>query len=222
MIPQDKRSFAAFGHDLVAAIAAWFVAYWLRFNFDIPEFFVRSMFESWPWVVAVQALVFLMVGLYRGIWRYASMADLYRIVLAAGLSAMAIAMVMVFIQVPNVPRSVLLIDPLLLVVAMGGSRFAYRGWRERRSIAPGIHPILIIGAGDAAADLLKSLARSKEWRVVGLLDDNPGKHRRQIQGVPVLGPLISLFDHAKNLSVRHAIIAMPGVEHTARRRAMNL
>ncbi len=222
MMLHHKRAFAAFGHDLVVAIAAWCAAFWLRFNFDIPELYLGSMIASLPWVVAIQAAVFLSLGLYRGIWRYASVHDLYRIVLAAVISSMAISMLLVLIQPPNIPRSVLLLDPMLLVIAMGGSRLSYRLWRERRLFAPGDRAVFIMGAGDSASDLLKNLARSKEWRVVGLLDDNPARIGRQIHGTSVLGPLDSLAANAEKYSVGHAIIAMPSVNHNARRRALGL
>ncbi len=222
MIPRDRRSIAAFLHDLTAAAAAWWAAFWLRFNFNIQEPYFSTMIDSLPWVVALQAAVFLGLGLYRGIWRYASVLDLYRIVLAVALSTMAIALVLLLTYTAHIPRSVLLLDPLLLIVAMGGSRLAYRAWKEKRLFTPGSNPVLIMGAGDAASDLLKNLSRSRQWRVVGLLDDNPAKHGRQIYGVSVLGPLESLAEQASRLSAEHAIIAMPGVNHRARRRAMGL
>lgn len=222
MILRHKHAFAAFGHDLVVSVSAWCAAFWLRFNFDIPPLYFGAMTESLPWVVAVQAAVFLTLGLYRGIWRYASVHDLYRIVLAAAVSTMAISMMLVFIQAPNIPRSVLLLDSMLLVIAMGGSRLSYRLWRERRLFAPGEHAVIIMGAGDAASDLLKNLSRNKQWRVAGLLDDNPRRIGRQIQGIPVLGPLDSLAANAVKYSVGHAIIAMPSVNHQARRRALGL
>ncbi|MFM9970263.1 MAG: polysaccharide biosynthesis protein [Burkholderiales bacterium] len=222
MILRDKRSFAAFGHDLVAATAAWCVAFWLRFNFEIPDQFQGVLVDSLPWVVAIQGAVFFSLGLYRGIWRYASVQDLHRIILAALLSNIAIYALVVLANFAHIPRSVFLLDPLLLVVAMGGSRFTYRIWKERGAKGRGGQPLLIMGAGDAASDLLKTLARNPQWRVVGMLDDNPAKHRRQIQGVTVLGALDSLENHAHQHQVRTAIIAMPGVNHSARRRAMNL
>ncbi len=222
MIPRDRRSFAAFGHDVVAAFAAWWGAFLLRFNFDIQEPYFSTMVNSMPWVIALQAAVFLGLGLYRGIWRYAGVLDLCQIVLAAALSIMAIGLVVLLTYTPHVPRSVLFLDPLLLIVAMGGSRLAYRAWKEKRLIPSGAQPVLIMGAGDAASDLLKSLSRSRQWRVVGLLDDNPAKHGRQVYGVSVLGPLESLAEQASRYSVEQAIIAMPGVNHRARRRAMNL
>jgi FlaA1/EpsC-like NDP-sugar epimerase len=103
-----------------------------------------------------------------------------------------------------VPRSVLLLDPLLLVLIMGGSRFAYRMWREHRlySLTKAMgEPVLVIGAGETGARLIRELWRSREWRVVGLLDDDAAKlgslcttphpraHRRaQGLGAALLGP----------------------------------
>ena len=224
MIPRDKRSFAAFGHDVVAAAAAWCGAYWLRFNLDIPELFVGSMLHELVWVMLAQAAYFLGLGMYRGIWRYASMPDLRLILFAALLGTMTIGMAILIIKVPHIPRSVLLLYPLLLVLIMGGSRLAYRAWKEKsgNAIVETAKPVLVLGAGDAASDLLKNLARSTQWRVVGLLDDNAAKQRRQIQGVTVLGPLTSLSVNALKLGVRHAIIAMPSSNHTVRRHAAAL
>ncbi len=86
---------------------------------------------------------------------------------------------------PPVPRSVLIMDPVLLLLIMGGSRILYRAWKERRlynlaSISG--RPVLVLGAGDAAVTLIKELARSTEWRVVGLLDDDARKAGRSCRG----------------------------------------
>jgi len=224
MIPRDPRSVAALAHDLVAAAVAWCVAYWLRFNLEIPDAFVSTMLWNMLWVVPLQGMLFLGFDLYRGIWRYASINDLRRIILAATVSAVLLSAILVVLAIPNVPRSVALLDPLLLVMIMGGSRLAYRGWKERSLglSASEAKPVLVLGAGDAAADLIKSLTRSREWRVVGLLDDNATKLGRQINGVTVFGKLDLLSEQAKRLGVEQAIIAMPGANHTARRRALQL
>ena len=217
----------ALGHDVAAAAIAWYLAYWLRFNTDIPELNFPSMAGNLLWVVPLQALVFFGFGMYRGMWRYASVPDLQRIALAVGLSTLLIALMLVMQphQEPPVPRSVILLDPLLLVLMLGGSRMAYRVWKERRLRnvlgASGL-PVLVLGAGDAAADLLKNLARAGEWHVLGLLDDNPAKRGRQIQGVSVLGALEDLAEIAPRLAVTRAIIAMPSASHQSRRRALEI
>ena len=80
--PINPRTFFALLHDITVAIIAWFSAYLLRFNFAIPEDFTASMLESLSWVVSLQAVVFVAFGLYRGVWRFASVSDLKRIFLA--------------------------------------------------------------------------------------------------------------------------------------------
>ncbi len=221
------RNWMALGHDVAAAMIAWYLAYWLRFNTDIPQYNVPNMLGTMLWVVPLQALIFFGSGMYRGMWRYASVPDLQRIALAVALSTLAIALVLLLLppQQPPVPRSVMLLDPILLILILGGSRLGYRVWKERRLRnvlgSPG-RPVVILGAGDAAADLLKNLARAGDWRVLGLLDDNPSKRGRQIQGVNVLGTIEELVDLAPRLDVERAIIAMPSASHQSRRRALEI
>lgn len=225
ILPRDYRSLAAFAHDVLAAGLAWCASFWLRLNLEVPEPFSSAMFGTTLWVVPLQAGFYLAFGLYRGIWRYASVHDLLRIVAMAGITAAVIATIVLGLGIANVPRSVLVIDPVLLIVFMGGSRLAYRIWKEGSRGVLESSPrrvALILGAGDAASDLLKNLARSADWRIVGLLDDNIAKHGRQIQGVTVLGPIEDLGQFAQRFGARHAIIAMPGVNHAARRRALEL
>jgi len=221
------RNWMALGHDVVAAAIAWYLAYWLRFNTDIPQYNVPNMLGTMLWIVPLQAAIFFGSGMYRGMWRYASVPDLQRIAIAVGLSTLAIALVLLMLppQEPPVPRSVILLDPMLLILILGGSRLGYRVWKERRPRnvldSPG-KPVVVLGAGDAAADLLKNLARAGDWRVLGLFDDDPTKRGRQIHGVKVLGPLEELVTLVPRLGVDRAIIAMPSASHPSRRRALEI
>jgi hypothetical protein len=186
------RAILALLHDVSAVAVAWLAAYWLRFNLDIPVDYLAQAVAMLPWVLPVNLATFWLAGLYRGIWRYASLHDLRRILLSVAAAALLVVAGMYVAQKTAVPRSVLILYPLLLVGLMGGSRLLYRAWKEH-SLYGGMHlgqkPVLVIGAGDAAADLLRELARSTDWRVVGLLDDNAAKHGRQINGVRVLGAI---------------------------------
>ncbi|MEZ0238209.1 MAG: polysaccharide biosynthesis protein [Methylophilaceae bacterium] len=216
-----------FGHDVAVAAFAWSMAFLLRFNFSIPENYVHNMLQTLLWVVPLQALIFWRFGLYRGMWRFASLPDLKRILVAVGISALMVPVVLLMMQQTQVvvPRSVLALDPLLLVLFMGGSRFAYRSWKEHRLYglmeAQG-KPVLIMGAGDAAAMLTKELARNHDWQVVGLLDDQVAFRDRQIHGVRVLGTLEELPEWAQRNGVMHVIIAMPSATHAERRRALDI
>ncbi len=213
-------------HDLAAVIAAWCLAYLFRFNFDIPPEHLASLKATLPWVIPLQAAVFQLFGLYRGIWRYASLPDLRRILLAILVGTAAVTLGLFLLQsLAEVPRSVLLLDPILLLLIMGGSRLTYRLWKEGllfRLKDPQGNPVLVLGAGDTAVSLVKELARSKEWRVVGLLDDDPRRHRMIPYGFEVLGRIDQLPAIVLKLDVTHAIIAMPSANHGDRRRALEI
>lgn len=221
------RALLVFLHDLVAAGVAWLLAFWLRFNLDIPASYEQLMFERLPLVVAIYGIVFWVLGLYRGLWRYASLPDLQRIVAAVGLAALAVPALLSFVRLGfAVPRSVYLLTPALIMLAMSGSRLAYRAWREGRLVPSidrlGATPVLVLGGGAAAAALLKELALSSQWRVVGLLDDDAGKQGGELLGVKILGPVASVGSVARRLEVSQAIIAMPAATHGVRKRAVEL
>lgn len=222
----NPRTFLALLHDIAAAIFAWVAAYFLRFNFDVPGIHVQSMLQSLVWVVTLQAAVFIGLGLYRGMWRFASVLDLQRIIIAVGSAAMLIAALLFMVKINLVvPRSILILDPILLILMMGGSRFAYRAWKEHKLYGESFrvgNPVIILGAGDAAVALVKDLARSKQWSVVALLDDDSSMIGREIFGVKVKGIISQLEDISKRLAVRHVIVAMPSEYHQKRRQAIEL
>lgn len=223
----NARRVLAFAHDLAAAAIAWLAAFWLRFNLEVPREFWETALGRLPWVIGVHAVLFWAAGLYRGLWRFASLPDLRRILVAAGLGALAVPALLAFLRIgAEVPRSVYLIAPILLVAAMTGSRLAYRAWKERQLFAllhhPEANPVLVLGAGAAASMLLRELANSSQWRVAGLLDDDRAKQGAELMGVKVLGPLERVGEAARRLGVTQAIIAMPGASHGARRRALEL
>ncbi|MDA8127773.1 MAG: nucleoside-diphosphate sugar epimerase/dehydratase [Betaproteobacteria bacterium] len=210
-------------YDILVAAIAWLAAYWLRFNLEVPPAFRTAAVSTLAWVVPLQAAVFWRFGLYRGIWRFASLPDLKRIVLAVGLAALLIPLVLVLFRIHSVvPRSVLILDPLLLVTVMGGSRLAYRAWKEHRLASvlhPDSKPVLVAGAGSAADFLLRELARNPSgFRVVGLLDDSRDKQGRLVQGIPVLGPLDEVTIWAAKMGVDDVVLALPSAAHAVRRR----
>ena len=218
-----KRSAMIFLHDLTMVALAWLGAYWLRFNLDIPAEFNQAMWSALAIVIPVQGVVFYVFGLYRGLWRFASVSDLKRILIACGVAALASPAALVMTQqLAMPPRSVFLLDPLLLVMLMGGVRFAYRAWKDGhfflRRTGVGA-PVLIVGAGDTAMRLIKELETSRVWRVVGLVDTGSAQTGRQLGGVPILGGIEALKQHVQRSDARHAIIAMPSASAAERRHA---
>jgi FlaA1/EpsC-like NDP-sugar epimerase len=116
-----RRSALIFLHDLAMVVLAWLGAFWLRFNLEIPQEFSRSMWSALLIVLPVQGSVFYAFGLYRGLWRFASVSDLKRILIACGVAGLATPAALVMTQqLVMVPRSVFILGPLLLVLMMGG------------------------------------------------------------------------------------------------------
>jgi FlaA1/EpsC-like NDP-sugar epimerase len=213
-------------HDVVAAAVAWWVAYLLRFNFDIPIQFQDEIWRTLVWVVPLQGAVFWGFGLYRGIWRYASVADLRRILFAVIAASALIPLVLGLFRLHLiVPRSVLFIDPLLLLLVMGGSRLIYRLWKENMLYGD-FHlqgePVLVLGAGAAGIGLSKELSRSSAWHQVGFLDDDTNCQGCIVNGFKVLGKLDSLPHWAQRFDVNQVIIAMPSASHQVRKHIVDL
>src|SRR5574340_1196110 len=221
------RRLLVFGHDVAAAALAWMAAFWLRFNFDVPPDYHALMLDRLPWVLAIYVAVFFAFGLYRGLWRYASRPDLQRILFAVGIAALAVPALLSFLRIGfPVPRTVYVLTPLLIAAVMGGNRLAYRAWKEGRLLPlvtkPHATPVVVVGAGTAAVGLLKDLAASPQWAVIGLLDDDPAKHGAEVMSVKVYGSVDRIRDVARRLDVTQAVIAMPSATHQQRKRAVDL
>jgi len=213
-------------HDLIAATLAWWFAYLLRFNFDLPLSFKNELWSTLIWVIPLQCGVFWAFSLYRGVWRYASVADLRRILFAVIAATALIPLVLGLFRVSVVvPRAVLIIDPLLLMLMMGGSRLLYRMWKENL-LYGSFHlqgePVLVLGAGEAGVALSKDLARNVEWHQVGFLDDDPSKQGCTLNGIKVLGKLEELTFWVEKTGVQQVIIAIPSGSHQQRKRAIQL
>ncbi|MFP3615365.1 polysaccharide biosynthesis protein, partial [Paraburkholderia sp. SIMBA_050] len=124
-------SLSAFLFDLTAVTTAWLFAYLVRFNGSVPSDFMSGALTALVWVLPVYALMFHVFGLYRGLWVFASLPDLMRISKAvAGGSVIVMIGAVMFQPTPIIPRSVLLVSPLMLFLLMGGARALYRATKE--------------------------------------------------------------------------------------------
>lgn len=220
------RTFIAIAHDCTAIAVAWLLAYLFRFNFEIPVEAWATLTKILLWAIPAQTSFFLWLGLYRGLWRYASMPDLKRIFVAAMLGYGVVTLILWLMGLlDTIPVAVFVMVPLLLLLIMGGSRLIYRAWKERRLDnldGYGAKLVLILGAGNTAVSLVKELAGSRDWHVVGMLDDDPRKLGTRLQGVRVLGVINELPQWVQRLNVGHVIIAMPSVSQRIHRHALEM
>ena len=212
--------------DILAMILAWYLAFLLRFNLDLSAENTEIIKETLWLILIIQVPAGFLFGLYKGTWQYASILDLKRILqTVASATVVLSAIIFMIYGLYQVPRSVLILYPILLILMMGGSRFFYRLLKEYK--IHGIYskkgnPVVILGAGEAALTLLQDLLKSKEWHIVGMLDDNKSLHGREIKGVKIYGSIDKLDKITYQYGLRHVIIAMPSAHHTERRNALNL
>lgn len=207
---------AAFLHDLLWIPLALYGAFWLRFNLEsIPFQFQRSCFQVLLFTFPVQALFFWIFGLYRGIWRFASIPDLIRI-LKSVFSGAAVLLLVLFQynRLEGIPRTVIVLYPLLLLCGLAAPRFLYRLLKDRQRIfaAQNGERTLVIGAGQGGELLVRDLLRRPEYVPVCLLDDDPAKHGREIHGVRVFGPLADIESVIARHDVQLVFLAIPSAD----------
>ncbi len=220
-------SLVVFLFDLSALVFAWVGGFFLRFNFDIPANFIVVVSWGLLFLLPAHAVACRIAGLYRGIWMFASLPDLKRVLRAVGLSTAALLVFFALYRFENqvVPRSLLMLYPMLMILYMGGGRAAYRMWKEHRLygglIAQG-KPVVIVGAGRGGAMLVRELERSADWRVVCLVDDDRSKWGRELSGHPVVGGIDGLADVLAAEKALHVILAMPSAAAETCRRATDI
>ncbi len=199
-------------HDLVMVALAWWLAKALRYTLQPDQSVIFHALE-FPIVLVAQAAILRWTGLYRSLWRFASLPDLWNILKAVGLGTVIIAVALIFYnRMQDVPRSTVVLYPLLLTALLGGPRIAYRFWKDSRvgmSSAAGVKRVIIIGADRAGEVLARDLQRDSDYTVVGFVDDKPGLRGAVINGRPVLGRLDELVTLAREAAVEMLLIALP-------------
>lgn len=217
-----RSPWAAFIHDFISIPLAWFGAYWCRFNLsDIPEEYFEYALYHTPLVIGVQVVFFWVFGLYRGVWRFASLPDLTRIIKSIILGSLVITLTLFFTtRLDLVPRSVMPVYSMLLLFILGGSRFIYR-WSKDRKILPYVSQkrVLIVGAGEAGDGLVRDLFRNDHsFAPIGFVDDRERKLGREIHGVRILGSSRDIPELVKKHRIELIFIALPSANAQEMRR----
>ncbi|MDC0127593.1 polysaccharide biosynthesis protein [Methylophilaceae bacterium] len=223
----NNRNLIVFTHDLFVICSAWISAYIIRFNFVVPEDQFISMISNLGTVVFVQAILFLYLRIHRASWRHSSIIDIRTISAGVFYSTLVLAGYFTFYydHQPVIPRSIILLNPLLLILFMFGSRIIYRGLREYKeydfsSIKP--KNAIILGTSKEGVSLVKTLSRNPNWRILGLLGSDISLKGREVSGVKILGAIELLPKLYKKLKIETAIIAMPSSDFEERRIALNI
>ena len=215
-------------YDLVAVSAAYFLALLLRFDFhysEIPLMYLDPWQRFAPIYAASCIAVFAILRLYRSIWRFASFTELNRIAIASLVTcAYHIIFITIFFQ--RMPISYYMIGAFLQFVFVLGVRFSYRFVLLLRSQNKGkeLDHVMLIGAGSAGQMILRDVQRSGEVRekVVCIIDDNPNKWNREIDGVPVVGGRDDIQKAVEEYNVNKIYIALPSVSSKEKKEILEI
>lgn len=210
-------------HDLVMVAAVWIALRWLASVAGAPP--APSLALELVVAVVTQGAVLRMVGLYQGLWRFASLPDLVNLVRAALVGVLLIVAILFLIgELDEVPRRVLFPYPVAVVLMLGAPRLLYRLWKDHRHAAQraDAHRVLVLGAGRTAENLLRELRSDGRYQPVGLLDDHPGLKGAKVQDVPVLGTLDELPYIAQETAPQLLVIAMPSASAAEMQRVVSL
>jgi len=204
---------AAFVHDLLTIPVAWFAAYWLRFNLGfIPPAFLDGALDALPWVVLIQGTIYWLFGLYRGVWRFASLPDLVRIA-GAALAGTALVVLALFIINRSllIPRSVPVLFFGLQVLLLAGPRLLYRWRKDHRLNLRSGRRVLIVGAGRAGEMLARDMLRDPQraYYPAGFVDDKPRRQGGAVHGVPIWGPTESIPRLVQDQGIDLVLLAVP-------------
>ena len=222
-----RNRWAALAHDLIMIPVAWLLSYWIRYNIgEFPEHLLERAVHLLPLVLLIQGSAFVYFGLYRGVWRFASLPDLSRIVRAVVVSTALLAVaIFLLIRLEYVPRSVFIIDAVLLIVLLGGPRLLYRFLKDHSVGSKGLRDkVLVVGAGAAGEGLVRDLLRMRPlvYTPVAFVDDDQAKQGREIHGIRVVGSCDDLAEVVEQWDIDLIMLALPSASSSQMRRIVEI
>ena len=201
LLPPLNRARIAFAHDVAMAMASFPLALWLRTGSEFGFYTQGYIVEGTVAFGLIAAAVFRFSRMYRGIWAYASIDDLVAITRGVTITLLIfVPLLFLATRLDFFPRSVPFIQWVLLIAMLGGPRFAYRLFKDRRldrmamSSAESSVPVVLVGAGDGAELFLRDLKRTRNaaYRVLAIFDHKGKRVGRDIHGISVAGDLSDL------------------------------
>jgi len=210
----SAKKIVAFLYDSLVATAAFQGAIYLRIGSD-QTFSPQDNVTYLIMICLFQSVTFYLLGFYKGIWRYSSTYDLIRIIKGASVGVFgSLIILFMYNRLIDLPRTIFIIDWLLLIVLLGGGRLGYRMVRDSvsfKSQSSTKKRVLIIGAGNAGERTFREIRSQPNMniKVVGFIDDDHQLLRRNIHGCPVLGKINEIESISKELDIDQIFVAIP-------------
>ena len=213
----------ALGHLAVFSLAYW-LAFGLRFDFQIPTSMRTRLMASLPTVALVKMIVFYFMGHYHGWWRYVTFSDLASLLRASLLSLLILVLINHYVFAGQIPRVVVVLDCLMTALLLGSLRASWRLCREHLVLGSGeTRPALMIGADHDSGVLAHQIHSNPNsaYRVVGFVDDDPRLTGTRLGGIPVLGQLHDLYGIALSCCAKDVLVASSSIPGDQLRRLMD-
>jgi FlaA1/EpsC-like NDP-sugar epimerase len=230
MIPVNRHRLWQLAADATLIALAWWLAFWLRFDQGVKPPYHRLFVDTVLIVVAIKLLVFVLFGFYNRWWRYVSTQDMWGA--ARGVTvACAVADLVVYFAHPvkgfPLPRSVAVLDWLLLLAFIAGTRLIARSLIERPGAASLVargKEVIVVGAGDAAQLVIREMLKTPAlgYTPIGLIDDDPRKKNLRLHGIRVLGTTGDLRHILRDNSPDEVLIAIPSASGETRQRVVEI
>ncbi len=180
---------------LIQASISNYLAFVIRFESMLSSFYLNIFLTYLPLLLVIRLFFFIKFGLYKGLWRYASISDLIKIVNSSTAGSIVFLITIQFVvRDYNYPRSIYILDWLLFILISGGSRFFIRVFREYMFSEPALKRTLIVGAGNTAEMLVREMKNNHSftYEPIGFVDDDKYKKGLTIHGIPILGSINNL------------------------------
>jgi FlaA1/EpsC-like NDP-sugar epimerase len=208
---------------------AWYLAFELRFDRGVPPYYDTLFRRTLPIVIAIKLVVFVLTGFYERWWRYVSIRDMWSAVRGVTIASLVSGLTVYFLSPVSqvrLPRSVAIMDWLLLLGLVAGTRLLARTVIERPGtglVARG-KEVLVVGAGDAGQLVIRELQRNRQlgYTPIGLIDDDQRKKNLRVHGVRVLGTTADLPHILRDNKPDEVLIALPSASGEARQRIVTL
>lgn len=195
---------------LIQASVSNYLAFIIRFESVLSSFYLNIFLKYLPLLLGIRLFFFIRFGLYKGLWRYASISDLIKIVNSSTSgSLLFLISVQYLFKDASYPRSIFFLDWLLFILISGGSRFFIRVFREYMFSEPALKRILIVGAGDTGEMIVREMKNNQSfpYEPVGFIDDDKYKNGLTIHGIPILGTIDELPSIIMKKGVDEILIA---------------